>query len=93
MASVGVSLEDMEILMQQQFPEYDLAALQQVKQVVTFGDFSEVLSLAGKPVKYHPGEDDGTKILMADPLGIIAQNLAGEKRNLWNALKEMFGLS
>lgn len=93
MASVGVSLHDMEILEQRQFPEYDLTALQQVDRVVVFGDFSEVLQLTGKPVKYRPDAHAGKKILMADTLGVIGQNLTNEKRNLWNALKEMFGLS
>lgn len=92
MASVGVSLHDMEILEQQQFPEYDLTALQQVTRVIAFGDFSEVLQMAGKPAKYRPDAHAGKKILMADTLTVIGQNPANEKRNLWNALKEMFGL-
>lgn len=93
MASVGVSLQDMEILAQQHFPEYDLLNLQQVTRIVTFGDFSEVLQLAGKPAKYSPEMHTGKKILLADSLSAVSQNLTNEKRNLWNALKEMFGLS
>ncbi len=93
MASVGVSPHDMEILEQQQFPEYDLTDLQQVEQIVIFGNFSEVLQFAEKPAKYHPGAHAGKKILLTDTLTVIGQNLTNEKRNLWNALKEMFGLS
>lgn len=93
MASAGVVSADMEIIVQQQFPEYDLLALQQVTRVITFGDFAKVLQLAGKPVKYSPETHDGKKILIADTLTAIGRNLTNEKRNLWNALKEMFGLS
>lgn len=92
MGSAGVSPEDMEILVQQQFPEYDLLALQQVTKIIAFGDFSEVLQLSGKTVKYSPVTHAGAKILIADALTAVGQNLAGEKRNLWNALKEMYGL-
>lgn len=93
MASAGVSSGEMEIIVQQQFPEYDLAALQQVTKVITFGDFAEVLQLAGKPAKYSLVTHAGKKILIADTLTAIGQNLTNEKRSLWNALKEMFGLS
>lgn len=92
MASAGVSSEGMEILVQQQFPEYDLLALQHVAKIIVFGDFSEVLQLSAKPVKYSPVTHAGAKILMADTLAAVGQNLASEKRNLWNALKEMYGL-
>lgn len=93
MASVGVSLTDMEILEQQQFPEYDLLALQQGTRIVAFGDFSEVLQLSAKPPKYRPATHGDSKILLADTLSVIGQNLTNEKRNLWNALKEIYGLS
>lgn len=93
MASVGISLDDMEIVEQQQFPEYDLPALQPGTRVLAFGEFSEVLQLAEKPAKYRPATYAGKKILLADPLSLIGQNLANEKRNLWNALKEIYGLS
>ncbi|WP_367914464.1 hypothetical protein [Leadbetterella sp. DM7] len=93
MASVGVTPDDIEVLHQQQFPEYDLQTLGRVEQVITFGDFSEVLQWTEKPVKYRLAAHAGKKILLADPLTMVGRNLAGEKRNLWAALKEMFGLS
>ncbi|MBX2952656.1 MAG: hypothetical protein KF870_09125 [Leadbetterella sp.] len=93
MASVGVALPDMEILEQQRFPEYDLPALPPGMRILAFGDFSQVLQLTEKPPKYRPAAHAGSKILLADTLSVIGQNLTNEKRNLWNALKEIYGLS
>lgn len=93
MASVGTSMQDMEIIVERAFPEYDLSALQQVERVIVFGDFAGVIQPADNSEKYHPATSGGKKILVADTLTVIGQNLANEKRNLWNALKEMFGLS
>ncbi len=93
MASVGVAAPDMEILVRKQFPEYDLSALEKVSRIVAFGDFSEVLHTAEKPAKYTPALHSNKKFLVADPLNTVSLNLANEKRNLWMALKEMFGLS
>lgn len=90
MTSVGVSLSDAEILVQQEFPGYDLLALQKVEKLIAFGDFAGVLQLDAKPAKYSPATHNGRKVLMADTLSAIGQNLANEKRSLWNALKEMF---
>lgn len=93
MASVGASLQDMEIITGREFPEYDLSALQQVERVIVFGDFAGVIQRTDKPEKYRLATSDDKKFLVADTLTVIGQNLANEKRNLWNALKEMFGLS
>ncbi len=92
MASVGVAAPDMEILVRKQLPEYDLSALEKVTRIVAFGDFLEILHPAEKLTKYTPVLYSGQKILVADPLNTVSLNRANEKRNLWMALKEMFGL-
>lgn len=93
MGSVGASLSDMEVIEEKKFPEYDLSALEQVKRIIIFGHFAEAILAVEKPEKYRAATADGKKILVADTLTVIGQNQANEKRNLWNALKEMFGLS
>ena len=93
LASVGIADEDMEILPSAQFPGYDPSALHQVERIIAFGDISAPPLLANTGEKYRPVMLEGKKILRADSLRSISLNRANEKRNLWNALKEMFGVS
>jgi hypothetical protein len=93
MASVNIQESDMDILTEAEFKDYDLTNISKSKEIISFGELLKYLNISVSPSKYQTQQLENRKILVADSLLIVGQNLTNEKRNLWIALKNMYGLS
>jgi hypothetical protein len=93
MASVNIQESDMDILTEAEFKDFDLTNISKSKEIISFGEFLKHISISVNSPKYQTQQLENRKILVADSLLIVGQNLANEKRNLWIALKNMYGLS
>ncbi len=87
MAAVGISMNEVQMMVGDEWKNYDMKPAQ---YLINFQE--NFPSLANAP-KYETLTRGSRKVLVGDPLEKIQQNQANEKRLLWNALKEMFGLS
>lgn len=87
MASVGVHMHDLQLMVGEEWKNFDMKPAQ---YLINFQENFPGLEAAKK---YETITRSGKKILVADPLEKIQLNQANEKRLLWNALKEMFGQS
>lgn len=87
MSAVGVNMNDLHLMVGQEWKNFDLKAAQRLIS------FDVPIPKLDSSKKYQVFVVSGKKILIGDSLAQIQANQANEKRLLWNALKQMFELS
>jgi hypothetical protein len=89
MESVNISLDDVDLIEIEHLDQYDFSPPLIGNFIFSFGD---LLSLIGIPLRLTPYQSltiKGKKILLFDNFNVISDNLNGEKKKLWVALKEL----
>ena len=92
MASVNIQESDIDIVTEAEFKDFDFTNISKSQEIISFGEFHKYLKNTVKSPKYQTVQLENKKVLVADSLETVGQNLANEKRNLWVALKSMYGL-
>lgn len=87
MSSVNVQMTDTELIKKEDFLPFDLS---RTSNIILFGDVAQAANIPQPSVKYQIQSLQNKKVLAADPLEVISQNLTNEKRSLWTALKLMY---
>ncbi len=93
MASVNIQETDIDIVTQAEFDYFNLTDLTQCREIISFGDFLQTINITFSSPLYQVQTQQNKKVLLADSLAVVSANSANEKRNLWGALKNMYGLS
>ena len=92
MASVNIQESDMDIVTEAEFKDFDFTNISKSQEIISFGEFLKHLNISVNSPKYQTIPLENKKVLVADSLETVGQNLANEKMNLWVALKSMYGL-
>lgn len=92
MLAVNISLNDVEIINDTDFHKFDFLDLGLCKQIISFGNFSNLEILKNTAPKYQVFQARTHKSLTVDPLSIVSSNQNNEKRLLWTSLKSLYGV-
>lgn len=87
MSSVNVQMADTELIKKEDFSPLDFS---NTKNIVFFGNVAQSAGIQSPTEKYQVQSLQNKKILAADSLEVISQNLTNEKRSLWASLKLMY---